>query len=415
MFVWEQTRWAPWTAENIYFVPLAYQRTGPGKALDGGLKFDLTRFNQEYFDRLRSRVIHARDRGIYVCIMLFNGWSIEKKRPWAELNNPWRGHPFNRSNNANNIDGDLNGDGEGPEVHALGNPAVTALQDTYVKKVVNTVNDLDNVLYEIANESTSGSVPWQNHMIDLIHSYEATKPKRHPVLFTCAWGHDGSELWMSGAEAISPGWPYASATFVPYRDDPPANNGQKVIINDTDHLWGTGGERAWVWKSFLRGLNPIYMDPYDEALNPTDYSMVRYTRDDVVRSMGFTRLYSNKINLAAMIPHNELCSSAYCLVNPGKEYLLYLPSKGHRGLTLLDRFYLHGVAQWLTRPLGLNGSVTVDLSPVSGSVVVEWFNPRTGEIVAGQVTTGGARRAFTAPFTGDAVLYLRVPTPIKEP
>lgn len=110
-----------------------------------------------------------------------------------------------------------------------------------------------------------------------------------------------------------------------------------------------------------------------------------------------------------MVPHNELCSSAYCLVNAGKEYLVYLPSKCHRGLTFLDRFHLHGVAQWLTRPLGLNESVTVDLSPVSGSVVVEWFNPRTGETVAGQAATGAARRAFTAPFTGDAVLYLRVP------
>ena len=47
-----------------------------------------------------------------------------------------------------------------------------------------------------------------------------------------------------------------------YRDKPPAADGKKVIITDTDHLWGVGGNRAWVWKSFLRGLNPIFMDPY---------------------------------------------------------------------------------------------------------------------------------------------------------
>ena len=26
--------------------------------------------------------------------------------------------------------------------------------------------------------------------------------------------------------------------------------------------WGIGGSVRWVWKCFLRGLNPIFMDPY---------------------------------------------------------------------------------------------------------------------------------------------------------
>jgi hypothetical protein len=33
-------------------------------------KFDLTRFNPEYFDRLRARIKAAGDRGIYVCLDL---------------------------------------------------------------------------------------------------------------------------------------------------------------------------------------------------------------------------------------------------------------------------------------------------------------------------------------------------------
>ena len=42
--------------------------------------------------------------------------------------------------------------------------AVTALQEAYIRKVIDTVNDLDNVLYEISNESNSdfspGKVTW---------------------------------------------------------------------------------------------------------------------------------------------------------------------------------------------------------------------------------------------------------------
>src|SRR5690348_5336008 len=42
---WQQSAWAPWTPDKILFEPTLYVRTGPGSALDGGLKFDLTRFN----------------------------------------------------------------------------------------------------------------------------------------------------------------------------------------------------------------------------------------------------------------------------------------------------------------------------------------------------------------------------------
>jgi hypothetical protein len=35
-----------------------------------------------------------------------------------------------------------------------------AIQEAYVKKVIDTVNDLDNVLYEISNESRGSSDEW---------------------------------------------------------------------------------------------------------------------------------------------------------------------------------------------------------------------------------------------------------------
>jgi len=38
--------------------------------------------------------------------------------------------------------------------------------------VIDTVNDLDNVLYEISNESDGNSEAWQYHMINFVKSYE---------------------------------------------------------------------------------------------------------------------------------------------------------------------------------------------------------------------------------------------------
>lgn len=90
------------------------------------MKFDLRQFSQVYFDRLRSRVVAARDRGIYVMVMLFQGFSIEPKgHPGL---NPWPGHPYHSANNVNGINGDRNGNRQGEEVHTLMIPAITRLR-----------------------------------------------------------------------------------------------------------------------------------------------------------------------------------------------------------------------------------------------------------------------------------------------
>ena len=169
LWAWEQTKWAPWTSGNIWFTPSVYARTGPGTALDEGPKFNLDIFNQSYFDRLRDRVIQAGAKGIYVSIMLFDGWSIGEKD--ANPGNPWPGHPYNGQNNINGVNGDENNNGQGEEIHTL-NPStsnhqkIMNYQKAYVKKVIDTVNDLDNVLYEISNESPSNSQAWQYDMIN---------------------------------------------------------------------------------------------------------------------------------------------------------------------------------------------------------------------------------------------------------
>jgi hypothetical protein len=113
--------------------------------LDGRPKFDLNQLDPDYFDRLRARAVATRERGIYVSVMLFEGWGLS----FAS----WDGHPLNARNNVQGIDGDPDGNGKGTETQALVVPEVTRIQEAYVRKVIDPVNDLDNVLFEIANES----------------------------------------------------------------------------------------------------------------------------------------------------------------------------------------------------------------------------------------------------------------------
>jgi hypothetical protein len=380
LWAWDSTVWDTRANGALgkdfvhHAAPLPWQRTGPGKALDGKPRFDLTKFDPAYFERLRARVSAAGRRGIYVSVMLFEGWGLRhgnrgRAAPegWA-----WRSHPFHPDNNSNGIKPEgataITG-----QVHHLGNKAVNDLQAAYIRKVVDTMNDLDNVLYEVINEG--GQKEWDWWVVQTIREHERTKRKQHPIGIT---GHGAERLdsmLASPADWISPG------RVDGYAEDPPAWDAKhnKVSLLDTDHIWGVGGNAAWVWKSFLRGHNPLFMDPYDGSVlgKPGDPRW-----EPVRQALGQTRRYADQLNLAAMTPQNDLASTTYCLADPGKEYLVYLPA---------------------------GGAVTVDLSAAKGELAVEWFDPVKEKKVAASAVRGGARREFKAPFPGAAVLHLAPP------
>jgi hypothetical protein len=188
----------------------------------------------------------------------------------------------------------------------------------------------------------------------------------------------GSHTWANlqdmGFSNPPPAFDYPA--YLNDKTNPPPSDGSKVIILDTDHLWGVGGDVSWVWKSFLRGHNPIWMDPLDKVSvwEPTP------SNAEAVRSnLGYARRFAERTKLAALKPCGALASSGYCLADPGREYLIYLPD---------------------------GGKVTVDLSVATGDLAVEWFDPVTGSSTQVDNVKGGASRTITAPFKGHAVLHL---------
>ena len=84
--------------------------------------------------------------------MFFQGFSVVTP-------GGWKAHPLNGGNNVNGIDGDANGDGLGLEVHRSPGTPVRQIQEAYVRQVLETLHDLDNVLYEVVNEGYPESVP----------------------------------------------------------------------------------------------------------------------------------------------------------------------------------------------------------------------------------------------------------------
>jgi len=83
-----------------------------------------------------------------------------------------------------------------------------------------------------------------------------------------------------------------------------------------------------------------------------------------------------------MTPREDLASTGYCLANPGRQYVVYLPE---------------------------GGQVEVDLSVATEPLAVEWIAPVAGTSHAGKPTAGGAKRSLQSPFRGPAVLLLGKP------
>lgn len=287
----------------------------------------------------------------------------------------WQHHPFHQANNVNGIEADLNNDGKGLEYTALSQSAmgqrVWDLQRAYVRQVIDTVHDLDNVLYEISNEAHSGSTEWQYALIRYVKEYERTKPKQHLVGMT--YQHEGGTnqtLNDSPADWISPspGDPLQS-----YKDNPCAHCSAKVVVSDTDHLWGhTGGDNVWVWKSFTRGLNVLFME--EMLPSPT-------WQDSARRAMGQVRRYAERVNLAAMRPEEKLSATRYCLADRGREYLVFQADKGE---------------------------FTLDLTEAKeAKFAAEWLDVNADRVVPAEPAQGGDLRTFTTPFPGPAVLYLK--------
>ncbi len=357
--------------------PFPWPRTGPGEANDGAPKFDLAGFDQAYFDRIRARVIAAGKRGVYVSVMLFNGIDHLTCRIRGT------GFPFDLGNNINGI---VCG---GTRSQTLLSPAVTAIQEAYVRKVIDTVNDLDNVLYEIANEAGDHSIEWQHHMVGVIKAHQATKPNQHPVGITCITDTDNSLLFDGPADWVSP----SRHDGYGYPSDPPVADGRKVIINDTDHSFffvglkaaGHDGQREWVWKNFTRGHNTAFMDPY---LMPwPNRNVVNGTELDpyweVIRTnLTYTRNLADRLDFDVMRPLPKLASTGYCLANPaaqGAAYIVYFPNRER---------------------------ATVDLSPTRGELRVEWFDAYRGATRESGTVSGGAVQSFAPEFEKDAVLFL---------
>lgn len=382
------------TPPDFTVKPFPWTRTGPGFATDGGLKFDLTAFDQAYFDRLRLRAEALNKAGIYAGVYFFTGEFLLRFRFAAD------GYPLTGLNNINGIDDGYRGRKGASAVSSVtmtAPNAITECQDKYVKKVIDTLNDLPNVLWIVSEEAPTNSTWWNSHIISLIREYEREMRYQHPIGYATLEHPQDSILYNTDADWVAPG-----AFVSPTQSCGSGKPTCKVNINDSDHsyfgMWNDSPQknRNYAWENFMSGNQVVFMDPYlvhyprqsrNITISPLNGIGSRPDPrwNNFRDNLGYIMRYSRRLNLAKVRPRGSLCSTGYCLAQTpsiGAEYLVYAPESGRFNLDL-------------------------SAMPNSRTLAIEWFDPNTGTVIPGiPIAAGHPSRLFIPPFNTDSILYL---------
>lgn len=364
------------------------------KGADG--KYDLSKLNQAYFDLQRSFVAETQARGLYAGVMLFQGWSgsFEPSRP------NWPMHPMHKDRNVNGIDADPDSRGVGHLLHVLTNPEIVRIWEAYVRKMIDTLNGFDNMIWEIGNETILDSIPWKIHMVQFIRDYEKSKPKQHLILDGTGNGIGNNSVYRTNPDVFSPcvvtKWGNLDDPYIGNPPIPSAKFGKPIVL-DNDHLgnhflrYTPLNQRNWTWRSFTRANHPIHMDCYDvfwDNAAPTPNHPIPGVSthpgyDPQRKSLGDVQIYANKMDLGRMIPTDDpaVCSTTFCLAHPGREYLAYQPL--------------------------VTGDITLNLP--AGSYDVETFNAADSTKQTSTIQWSGGPRTFARPSHAgeDWVLYVK--------
>ncbi|MGC8742574.1 MAG: cellulase family glycosylhydrolase [Verrucomicrobiia bacterium] len=337
---------SPWKRSDI-----------PGYA-GGGNKFDLDRWNDDYFKRLNDFIAYASKLGIVVEVNLFCPFYDESQ---------WKLSPFNRINNINNI-----GDIARTNVYTLDkNGGLLKYQERFVRKIVDELRGYDNVYYEICNEPYFGGVTmeWQHHIADVIE--DAQKNHSYKKLI--------SQNVANGKAKIVNPHPAISIFNFHYANPPDTvemNYHLNRVIGDNETGFrGTNdfSYRAEGWEFVIAGGGLFNNLDYSFTAGYEDGTFIYPANQPGGGNPNLRRQYKalmdfiNSFDFIKMKPDNSVIKKplpegiiARALVQPQKAYAIYIRK---------------------SKPNQKADFESLKLNLKSGTYTVEWISPLTGESI----------------------------------
>jgi hypothetical protein len=356
----------------------------------GGNKFDLSRWDDAYFERLHSFISEAGKRNIAVEVTLFSVLYGNGSKGWGS----WNLNPLNAMNNVNGFS-----KAAWDRFNTLEDPKLTGAQDALVRKTAAAIDDLDNFYYEICNEcyfSGAGALEtaaWVRHIAATLASAEATLPLHHAI----------AENVANGYAAIESPDPAVSIWNFHYASPPSALAinwalNKPIAFDETSNGCTSLDRRREAWAFALSG-GAVY-DNLDASFKTdnaagTDSPGCQETRYELRTLANFV----SGLDLKRMRPAREelrqwplFSSEGYMLKDPDNTWAIYL--KGGSNMRIS----------------------TLLLELPAGRFQTEWLNPRTGdsEHQAAVDHPGGVLKLQTPAYSEDLAIKLtRVAEPAK--
>lgn len=326
-----------------------FRSSTPGYS-NGGNKFDLTRWDEAYFKRLRNFVSAAQQRGIIIELAFFCPFYEESQ---------WHLSPFNAINNINGL-----GTIARTDVYTLDKSGgMLAVQEALVRKIVNELKDFDNLIYEICNEPYFGGVTmeWQHHIANIITETEVTFQARHLI----------SQNMFNGSGTIRDPHPAVSIFNFHYARPPYAvaqNYDLNKVIGDNETGFAGNSDSVYRregWEFLLAGgglynnLDYSFTAGHEKGTYVFSSTQPGGGSAELRSQLGYLKDFLYSFDFINMRPDSTLIIKgqpekfrSYALTEPGKQYAIYFNSG-----------------------IGLN----VELMLPAGSYEVEWMNPLTGK------------------------------------
>ncbi len=148
---------------------LPWKRSSEEGYYYGGNKFDLSQWDDAYFDHLENYVSEANQKDILVKYIFFAPIFDDHK---------WSGTPFNPANNANSMYGQIQPD----DIYTLDkHQGLLDLQKGLIDRVTDRLKAYPNVLYEVTFDGGREWVDydWYRYMYNYLHEQMPEPPEAH--------------------------------------------------------------------------------------------------------------------------------------------------------------------------------------------------------------------------------------------
>ncbi len=363
-------------------------------------RYDLRRWNPEYWRRFDAFLEETAARGIFVQIEVWDRFDYAQEA--------WLSHPYNPVNNVNYGAARSGLAARYPEPayrhvspffetppELKNNRTVLRFQKRFVNKLLSHALPYEHVLYCISNE-TSGAAAWGEYWAEHIHRRAARA--RRVVYVTEMWDdwkitssqhertlarpdlYGYADISQNNHQSGDRHWERFQAFRARTAERPMPLNAVKTYGADGGPF-GTSrdGLERW-WRHLIGGAAAVRFHRPGSGLGLSA---------PVARSIETARVLESHVRLWDLAPANQLLgerrpNEAFAAAKPGAAYVLYFPD---------------------------GGAVTLDLEAAPGPFEVIWLDVLGGGESSRLSARGGSRLRLEAPAAGHWVAVLVAAAP----